>query len=143
MLAANAADVVDSGLPGELLDRLTLAPRHLEVLAKLCAEVRAELPRVTASVGQRIAKPLGIVLMIYEARPTVTIEGALLPVAVGNAVILRGGKEMAQTNAELGRHRGRGGSQGRAAGRDRAGRRRSRPAGGAGVAEAARRHRRA
>jgi glutamate-5-semialdehyde dehydrogenase len=40
--------------------------------------------------------------MIYEARPTVTVEGALLPVAVGNAVILRGGKEIAATNAALG-----------------------------------------
>lgn len=103
VLAANAADAVNSGLSGELLDRLTLAPRHLEVLVKLADEVRSELPRVTAPVGRRIAKPLGIVLMIYEARPTVTIEGALLPVAVGNAVILRGGKEMARTNAELGR----------------------------------------
>lgn len=103
VLAANEADVEASGLSGELLDRLTLAPRHLDVLVKLAVEVRAELPRVTAPVSRRIAKPLGVVLMIYEARPTVTIEGALLPVAVGNAVILRGGKEMARTNAELGR----------------------------------------
>ncbi|WP_197288706.1 glutamate-5-semialdehyde dehydrogenase [Nocardia sp. NRRL S-836] len=103
VLDANAADVADSGLEGELLDRLTLAQRHLDVLLKLADDVRGELPRVTARAGNRIAKPLGVVLMIYEARPTVTIEGALLPVAVGNAVILRGGKEMAQTNAELGR----------------------------------------
>lgn len=103
VLAGNEADVEASGLSGELLDRLTLAPRHLDVLVKLAVEVRAELPRVTAPVSRRIAKPLGVVLMIYEARPTVTIEGALLPVAVGNAVILRGGKEMARTNAELGR----------------------------------------
>ncbi|MGZ3143715.1 glutamate-5-semialdehyde dehydrogenase [Lentzea chajnantorensis] len=80
-----------------------MAQRHLDVLVRLTEDVRAELPRVTGRVGNRIAKPLGVVLMIYEARPTVTIEGALLPVAVGNAVILRGGKEMALTNAELGR----------------------------------------
>ncbi|ANZ39056.1 gamma-glutamyl-phosphate reductase [Lentzea guizhouensis] len=103
VLAANAADCAESGLTGELLDRLTLAQRHLDVLLKLAEDVRAELPRVTGRVGNRIAKPLGVLLMIYEARPTVTIEGALLPVAVGNAVILRGGKEMAATNAELGR----------------------------------------
>ncbi|MEU7477853.1 glutamate-5-semialdehyde dehydrogenase [Lentzea sp. NPDC042327] len=103
VLAANAQDVESSGLSGELLDRLTLAQRHLDVLVRLTEDVRAELPRVTGRVGNRIAKPLGVVLMIYEARPTVTIEGALLPVAVGNAVILRGGKEMALTNAELGR----------------------------------------
>jgi glutamate-5-semialdehyde dehydrogenase len=103
VLAANAADVADSGLHGELLDRLTLEQRHLDVLLRLADDVRGELPRVTARAGNRIAKPLGVLLMIYEARPTVTIEGALLPVAVGNAVILRGGKEMARTNAELGR----------------------------------------
>jgi glutamate-5-semialdehyde dehydrogenase len=51
---------------------------------------------------RRIPKPLGVLFMIYEARPTVTIEGALLPVAVGNVVILRGGTEMAATNAALG-----------------------------------------
>src|SRR4029450_5084852 len=51
---------------------------------------------------RRIPKPLGVLFMIYEARPTVTIEGALLPVAVGNVVILRGGTEMASTNAALG-----------------------------------------
>jgi glutamate-5-semialdehyde dehydrogenase len=46
-------------------------------------------------------EPLGVVLMVYEARPTVTVEGALLGAAVGNAVLLRGGREIAATNAAM------------------------------------------
>ncbi|MFF8594439.1 hypothetical protein ACF061_23900 [Streptomyces sp. NPDC015220] len=38
----------------------------------------------------RVPRPLGVVLMVYEVRPTVTVDGALLPVAVGNAALLRG-----------------------------------------------------
>jgi glutamate-5-semialdehyde dehydrogenase len=122
VLAANAADVAAAtqrGLPGSLIDRLTLTGRHLDQLVTLAAEVADVLPTVTAPAvcqpagrpasppgGQpegnrptirRIPKPLGLILMIYEARPTVTIEGALVPVATGNAVLLRGGSEIAQT----------------------------------------------
>lgn len=52
-------------------------------------------------VLRSVPKPLGVALMIYEARPTVTVDGALLPIAVGNAVLLRGGKESARTDAAL------------------------------------------
>ncbi|MEU3255137.1 glutamate-5-semialdehyde dehydrogenase [Streptomyces sp. NPDC006997] len=80
-------------------------------MRRLTEAVRAELPEVTApgaevpvgdwGVRLRVPKPLGVVFMVYEARPTVTVEGALLPVAVGNAVLLRGGKEIARTNEVL------------------------------------------
>ncbi|MFF3495270.1 glutamate-5-semialdehyde dehydrogenase [Streptomyces sp. NPDC002795] len=114
VLAANAEDVAAAerrGLPPVLLDRLRLTEAHLGQLERLTEAVLSELDAVTepdagVRVGEwgtrlRVPKPLGIAFMVYEARPTVTVEGALLPVAVGNAVILRGGKEIARTNQAL------------------------------------------
>ena len=115
VLAVNAADLAtarERGLGDALLDRLTLSRRHLDQLVALAGDVRHRLSGITAEPdrrplaggghARRIPKPLGTVLMIYEARPTVTVEGALLPVAVGNVAILRGGSEVAATNAALG-----------------------------------------
>ena len=115
VLSANAEDLArarERGLSAALLDRLSLGEHHLRQLTTLAEDVRTALPAVTepgesrpaagAMRVRRIPKPLGVLLMIYEARPTVTIEGALLPVAVGNVVILRGGTEIAATNAALG-----------------------------------------
>lgn len=115
VLAVNAADLAaarELGLGPALLDRLTLSDRHLGQLVTLAEEVRRGLPDLTRGPARRplagggsvrrIPKPLGTVLMIFEARPTVTIEGALLPVAVGNVAILRGGSEVARTSAALG-----------------------------------------
>jgi glutamate-5-semialdehyde dehydrogenase len=115
VLEANSADVAAAGqrsLPDVMIDRLTVSDRHLSSLVALAGEVARALPAVTAagaprpgggaSMIRQIRKALGLVLMIYEARPTVTIEGALLPVAVGNAVILRGGAEIARTAVAFG-----------------------------------------
>lgn len=114
VLEANAEDVAHAeqrGLPPVLLDRLRLTDAHLGRLERLTETVLSELGAVTArdagvpvgdwGVRLRAPKPLGVVFMVYEARPTVTVEGALLPVAVGNAVLLRGGKEIARTNEAL------------------------------------------
>ncbi|UWZ40394.1 glutamate-5-semialdehyde dehydrogenase [Dactylosporangium roseum] len=112
VIAANAGDLERAqGLPETLVDRLRVTRRHLPGLLDLIARVRRELPACTRpgdehpalgrSRVRRVPKPLGVLLMIYEARPTVTVEGALLPVAVGNAVLLRGGGEIASTNAAL------------------------------------------
>ncbi|MFC7309284.1 glutamate-5-semialdehyde dehydrogenase [Streptomyces monticola] len=114
VLKANADDVARAeqrGLSPVLLDRLRLTDAHLGQLRHLTATVLGELDEVTRpgpgvpiagwGVRRRAPKPLGVVFMVYEARPTVTVEGALLPVAVGNAVLLRGGKEIARTNAAL------------------------------------------
>ncbi|MEV4878673.1 glutamate-5-semialdehyde dehydrogenase [Streptomyces cyaneofuscatus] len=114
VLAANAEDVAraeERNLPPVLLDRLRLTPAHLGQLERLAESVLAELPAVSApgvpvpagEWGTRhlVPKPLGVAFMVFEARPTVTVEGALLPVAVGNAVILRGGKEITRTNQAL------------------------------------------
>jgi glutamate-5-semialdehyde dehydrogenase len=115
VLAANAQDLDNArarGLSETLLDRLRLTERHLAPLVKLAERTRAALPEVTKpseavpAFGEmtvrRMPKPLGVLLMIYEARPTVTVEAALLPVAVGNVVLLRGGSEVAASNAKLG-----------------------------------------
>lgn len=115
VLRANATDLArarDNGLSDALLDRLAVGDAHLRRLVGLAQEVGRALPDVTrqgdahAAAGamrvRRIPKPLGVLLMIYEARPTVTVEGALLPVAVGNVVLLRGGTEIAATNAVFG-----------------------------------------
>ncbi|WP_420031822.1 glutamate-5-semialdehyde dehydrogenase [Streptomyces sp. cg28] len=114
VLEANAEDVAvaeERGLSPVLLDRLRLTTAHLGGLERLTEAVLSELTEVTApgtavpagpwGTRSRVPKPLGVAFMVYEARPTVTVEGALLPVAVGNAVILRGGKEIARTNQAL------------------------------------------
>lgn len=115
VMAANAQDVARAtaaGLSAELVDRLTVTERHLESLVSLTERTGQALPGVIragepipAGNGMTIhrqPKAIGVLLMIYEARPTVTIEGALLPVAVGNVSILRGGTETASTNAAFG-----------------------------------------
>ncbi|MZE79642.1 glutamate-5-semialdehyde dehydrogenase [Streptomyces sp. SID5475] len=112
--AANRRDVTaaeEAGLPPTLVNRLRLTPRHLAGMVRLCAQVERELPAVARGadplpagdwgVLRKVPKPLGVVFMIYEARPTVTVDGALLPVVTGNAVLLRGGKESAHTDEAL------------------------------------------
>lgn len=114
VLAANAEDIAAArarGLSETLIDRLTLGTPQLDYLVGLTERVAAELPEVTsvseahtasgAMAVRRIPKPLGLILMIYEARPTVTVEGALLPVAAGNCALLRGGSEIAHTAGAL------------------------------------------
>ncbi|MEV0704759.1 glutamate-5-semialdehyde dehydrogenase [Saccharopolyspora sp. NPDC050389] len=114
VLEANSRDVQaaqERGLPPVLVDRIRLGEAHLPQLRALTRSVAEELPEAlkpgpatpvgrTASL-RKVPKPLGVALMVYEARPTVTVEGALLPVVTGNAAILRGGKEIAATNAAL------------------------------------------
>ncbi|HWI53457.1 MAG TPA: glutamate-5-semialdehyde dehydrogenase [Symbiobacteriaceae bacterium] len=110
LLEANAADIVAAAhLPGPMVARLRLSP------AKVCEGVRAvaampdiigeELETLTRPNGliiRRIRVPLGVIGIIYEARPNVTVDAAVLCLKAGNAVLLKGGKEAAQTNAALG-----------------------------------------
>lgn len=114
ILAANARDIEVAearGTTGALLDRLRLdAPR----LAGVSAAVRevADLPdpvgRVTRDdvrpSGLRVRKvriPLGVIAMIYEARPNVTADAAALCIKAGNGVILRGGSEAIHSNTAI------------------------------------------
>ena len=113
ILEANAADMEDgraAGLTPALLDRLNLAKR----LASVTADVRrvAELPdpvgvefeQKTLPNGLQILKrrvPVGVLGVIYESRPNVTVDVAALALKTSNAVILRGGSETLRSNIAL------------------------------------------
>jgi glutamate-5-semialdehyde dehydrogenase len=114
ILAANARDVAagqSAGLSPALLDRLTLNPSRL---AGVAADLRgvAALPDPVGEIfdehtlpnGLRVRKqrvPLGVLGVIYESRPNVTVDVAGLALKTGNAAILRGGSETLHTNRAL------------------------------------------
>jgi glutamate-5-semialdehyde dehydrogenase len=114
ILAANAKDVAAgeaAGLSKAMLDRLRLDPARLAGLARAVAEVAAA-PDLVGRVERtevrpnglevsRVRIPLGVVLMIYEARPNVTTDAAALCLKAGNACILRGGREATESNRAL------------------------------------------
>ena len=111
LFAANALDLAEARanqLPSHQLDRLTLTPARLDQLAESVRQVAA-LPDPVGTVleewtrpnGILIRKrrvPIGVIGIIYEARPNVTIDCAILCLKSGNAAILRGGKEIFHTN---------------------------------------------
>jgi glutamate-5-semialdehyde dehydrogenase len=114
ILAANARDLAAAkaaGLTGPMLERLTLTSARLNALAESVRQVAAlpdpvgeELERIVRPNGLDIRKirvPLGVVAIIYESRPNVTIDCAILCLKSGNACILRGGKEAFETNTAL------------------------------------------
>lgn len=114
--AANARDLSaarDNGLEAALLDRLTLSDKALDKMAEGLRQI-ANLPdpigSTTASTlrpnGMRVAQmrvPLGVIGIIYESRPNVTIDAAALCLKSGNATILRGGSEAFHSNVALGK----------------------------------------
>lgn len=114
VLAENQLDVLAgqaAGLSPALLDRLLLDEERLVALARAVREIWA-LPdpigeivesrqRPQGFTVQKVRIPLGVLLLIYEARPNVTIDAAALALKSGNAVILRGGKEARHTNLAL------------------------------------------
>lgn len=112
ILTANARDLDDAranGLSDALLDRLTLTPARLSAIAsdvrqvcKLADPVGQVIDGGLLDSGLRIERrrvPLGVIGVIYEARPNVTVDVASLCLKTGNAAILRGGKETYRTNA--------------------------------------------
>ncbi len=111
ILAANHVDVDSSGLQGAMRDRLLLTPARIQEMAKGVRDVAAlpdpigeTLAEWTKSNGLRIRKvrvPLGVIGIIYESRPNVTVDTAILALKTGNAIVLRGGKEAAQSNQRL------------------------------------------
>ncbi len=111
LLAANAKDLAAAeanGLAKHEIERLTLTPAKLAHLAESVRQVAALPDPVGATLeswtrpnGLRIDKrrvPIGVIGIIYEARPNVTIDCAILCLKSGNASILRGGKEIFNTN---------------------------------------------
>ncbi|MDR0465923.1 MAG: glutamate-5-semialdehyde dehydrogenase [Deltaproteobacteria bacterium] len=114
VLAANAKDLEAArlaGLDAPRLDRLTLTPAVMDDMAAACRHV-ADLPDPVGAVESqwqrpngllvgRMRIPLGVVAMIYESRPNVTIDAAILCLKAGNAVVLRGGSEAVHSNLAL------------------------------------------
>jgi glutamate-5-semialdehyde dehydrogenase len=112
--AANDLDLAaarEAGQPAAFLDRLALSPERIEAVARALEEVAA-LPdpvgEVTASWtrpnGLRVRKvriPLGVVLLVYEARPNVAPEAAALCLKSGNAAILRPGSDALRSSLAL------------------------------------------
>jgi len=111
ILAANREDVESSGLEGAMRDRLLLTAARVNEMAQGVREVAAlsdpigeSLAEWTRPNGLRIRKvrvPIGVVGTIYESRPNVTVDCAVLALKTGNAIVLRGGKEAARTNRKL------------------------------------------
>ncbi len=114
LLAANGRDLEDAreaGLEPALIDRLTLTEKGIEAVAEGLEQVAA----LTDPVGEitdvrrrpsgiqvgRMRVPLGVIGIIYEARPGVTADAAALCLKSGNAAILRGGKEALHCNRAI------------------------------------------
>jgi glutamate-5-semialdehyde dehydrogenase len=102
-----------AGIAGAVLDRISLTPSRVQAMAKGLREIAA-LPDPVREVlkmsrrpnGLQVGKmriPLGVIGIIYEARPNVTADAAALCVKSGNAVILRGGSEAHHSNQAIGK----------------------------------------
>jgi glutamate-5-semialdehyde dehydrogenase len=114
ILAANGRDVAAaeaSGTRGALLDRLRLDDSRMDGVEQAVRDI-AELEDPVGQVistsvrpnGLRVARvrvPIGVIAMIYESRPNVTVEASALALKAGNAIVLRGGSEAAASNAAL------------------------------------------
>ncbi|KRD39306.1 gamma-glutamyl phosphate reductase [Lysobacter sp. Root916] len=114
VLAANAEDLERghaAGLSPAMLDRLRLDPARLAAIAEALREVAAQ-PDPLGEVTRREQRPngltierqrvpLGLIAMIYEARPNVTADAAALCLKAGNAVLLRGGSEARASNRAI------------------------------------------
>lgn len=108
ILRANEKDLELSGLEGAMRERLTLNPKRIAEMAKGVRDVAALADPVDETVaewtlpnGLRIRKvrvPLGVVGIIYESRPNVTVDTVALTLKTGNAIVLRGGKEAIHSN---------------------------------------------
>lgn len=114
ILKANQKDLSagrSAGLSSAMLDRLMLSPERLQGIANAVRDIAAQQDPV-GNIGQiqrmpsgiqvgKMRIPLGVIAMIYESRPNVTIDAAALCLKAGNAVILRGGKEALHSNLAL------------------------------------------
>lgn len=114
ILSANAVDMEagkSKGLTAALLDRLHLTPARITGMAEGLRQVAALPDPVGECLGgarrpngldiRKVRVPFGVIAMIYEARPNVTVDAAGLCLKTGNAVILRGGSEAIESNKAL------------------------------------------
>ncbi len=124
ILSANAKDLEKAkaaGLSAAMMDRLTLNPKRIAAMADGIRQV-AELPDPVGEIirdwtrpnGLRIQKkrvPIGVIGIIYESRPNVTADAAVLCAKTGNATILRGGSESINSNIAIAAALARGGAK--------------------------------
>jgi glutamate-5-semialdehyde dehydrogenase len=114
ILVANSLDLQAAralGLSGPMIERLTFTPERIAAMAEGVRQVAAlpdpvgvEIERLTPPGNfdlRKIRVPIGVIGIIYESRPNVTIDCAILCLKSGNAAILRGGKEAFHTNTKL------------------------------------------
>ena len=114
ILAANARDMDagrGNGLSASLLDRLLLEAKRVEAMARAVEEIAALPDPVGAIMAewdrpnglhiQRVRVPLGVIGIIYESRPNVTVDAGALCLKSGNAAILRGGSESFHSSAAI------------------------------------------
>src|SRR4051812_23684706 len=114
ILEANARDMEagrEAGLSAALLDRLALDPGRVRAMADGARQIAALADPVGEVVDgwrlpngldlRRVRVPLGVVAVVYEARPNVTIDAAALALKSGNAIVLRGSSSAAHSNAVL------------------------------------------
>lgn len=114
ILAANAIDLknaAESGVAASFIDRLTLNSARVAAIAQSMREI-AELPDPVGTVItewdrpnglhiERVRTPLGVIGVIYESRPNVTADAGALCLKAGNAVILRGGSDSANSSRAI------------------------------------------
>jgi glutamate-5-semialdehyde dehydrogenase len=111
ILAANREDLENSGLEGAMRDRLLLTPARIQDMARAVREVAvlpdpvgetlAEWTNLSALHIRKVRVPLGVIGIIYESRPNVTVDTAVLALKTGNAIVLRGGNEASRSNQRL------------------------------------------
>jgi len=115
IIAANSADIAEAvtkGTPNHLVDRLGFGERKIDARIRALVKIKALADPVGQYFDQknlanglevmRMRVPLGVILMIYEARPHVTVNAGALCLKSGNSVILRGGSEAKRCNELLG-----------------------------------------
>jgi glutamate-5-semialdehyde dehydrogenase len=116
LLEANRLDTErarQAGTSEALVDRLALDGKRLQAMARGVLDVAAQVDPVGEVTGMsrrpngllvgQVRVPLGVVAMIYEARPNVTVDAAALTLKSGNAVLLRGGSDARSSNEALGK----------------------------------------
>ena len=114
IIAQNAVDIKnaeESGMNPSLLDRLKLDEKRIASIAEAIRQIAALDDPVGKVLGgetrpnglkiEKVSVPLGVIAVIYEARPNVTADAAALCLKAGNAVILRGGKEAFCSNKAI------------------------------------------
>jgi len=114
ILEINAGDLSVAKAKGQdaaFLDRMALSPDRMEGTAKALEDIAALSDPVGKSIAkwsrpngleiERVRTPIGVIAVIYESRPNVTVDAAAIAVKAGNAVILRGGSECIKTSKAL------------------------------------------